>query len=291
MGVAGMAHRVLRDLFDAALRLLPRRHRAAIGWRALRSSSGEFRALSDLMFPPFDGNVDWKSGLGDHVYCLYGLARSLAPEVVVEIGSARGRSTCALALACRQNGRGKVYAIDPHNVNDWTESGTGGQTLPFLRERLHDYELEDWCEIIRGESKDASQKWCRPIDLLFIDGDHTLEGVRQDFEQFSPWLRANGLVVFHDTAWPYAADPEGYRGAFPKQLGVHVFMNELREAGYHSVCVASHPGLSILGPRIGGFDYLRAGSDAAGAVKPGRATPNNQNNDHQKLAAPARTAR
>ena len=47
------------------------------------------------------------------------------PETVVEIGSARGYSTYALALACQQNGRGKVYAIDPHEPNPWTDDQAG----------------------------------------------------------------------------------------------------------------------------------------------------------------------
>jgi hypothetical protein len=36
------------------------------------------------------------------------------------------------------------------------------------------------------------------VDLLFIDGDHTLEGVRQDFEMYSPLVRKGGMTAFHD---------------------------------------------------------------------------------------------
>jgi len=42
-----------------------------------------------------------------------------------------------------------------------------------------------------------------PIDLLFIDGDHTYEGVKQDWEMYSPLVREGGLVVFHDVAGNY----------------------------------------------------------------------------------------
>jgi cephalosporin hydroxylase len=38
----------------------------------------------------------------------------------------------------------------------------------------------------------------RPIDFLFIDGDHTYEGVRQDFELYAPLVRAGGMVALHD---------------------------------------------------------------------------------------------
>jgi len=38
----------------------------------------------------------------------------------------------------------------------------------------------------------------RPVDVLFIDGDHTYEGVRQDYEMYAPLVRPGGLVAFHD---------------------------------------------------------------------------------------------
>lgn len=38
----------------------------------------------------------------------------------------------------------------------------------------------------------------RPIELLFIDGDHTLEGVRRDLELYGRLLAEGGLVAFHD---------------------------------------------------------------------------------------------
>ena len=38
----------------------------------------------------------------------------------------------------------------------------------------------------------------RPVDLLFLDGDHSAEGVRDDFERYSPLVRSGGYVAFHD---------------------------------------------------------------------------------------------
>jgi len=36
------------------------------------------------------------------------------------------------------------------------------------------------------------------LDLLFIDGDHTYEGVGQDFLNYSPLVRKGGWIAFHD---------------------------------------------------------------------------------------------
>lgn len=37
-----------------------------------------------------------------------------------------------------------------------------------------------------------------PLDFLFIDGDHTYDGVKKDFEMYSPLVREGGIIAFHD---------------------------------------------------------------------------------------------
>ena len=37
-----------------------------------------------------------------------------------------------------------------------------------------------------------------PVDLLYIDGDHTYEGVKSDFETYSPLCGAAAVIAFHD---------------------------------------------------------------------------------------------
>ena len=36
------------------------------------------------------------------------------------------------------------------------------------------------------------------LDAVFIDGDHTYEGVKRDYEMYSPLVRSRGLIGFHD---------------------------------------------------------------------------------------------
>ncbi len=43
------------------------------------------------------------------------------------------------------------------------------------------------------------KSWKEPIDILFIDGDHSYKGVIRDYNLFSPFVRKNGLILFHDT--------------------------------------------------------------------------------------------
>jgi predicted O-methyltransferase YrrM len=41
------------------------------------------------------------------------------------------------------------------------------------------------------------------LGLLFIDGDHSYEGVRRDFELYEPLVRKGGVIAIHDTAMPH----------------------------------------------------------------------------------------
>jgi hypothetical protein len=66
---------------------------------------------------------------------------------------------------------------------------------------LHSY----GAEVILGNSHDEKTKQQlldylngERVDILFIDGDHSYEGVKQDFEMYRDVVQDNGLVIFHD---------------------------------------------------------------------------------------------
>lgn len=61
------------------------------------------------------------------------------------------------------------------------------------------------------------------IDFLFIDGDHTYEGVKKDFQMYSPLLRKGGLIAFHDIC----KHPSSWG------CGVDKFWNEIKTAYLH----------------------------------------------------------
>jgi hypothetical protein len=83
------------------------------------------------------------------------------------------------------------------------------QKMFLLREDSHaEQTLEEVKEILKN----------RPLDFLFIDGDHTYEGVKRDFELYSPLVSTSGVVAFHDIA------------VHPENLGclVNVFWDEIK---------------------------------------------------------------
>jgi predicted O-methyltransferase YrrM len=103
-------------------------------------------------------------------------------------------------------------------------------------------------EIIRSLSGDAARNWTRPIDLIFIDGDHSYEGVKRDWELFSKHVTRFGLIVFHDTIW----DLKPSAGGRESSMGVPRFVDELRRQGYQVVTLDKNCGLSMVQPVIGG---------------------------------------
>jgi predicted O-methyltransferase YrrM len=190
---------------------------------------------------------DFQSGLGDSAWVLYGLARSLKPKVCVEIGSARGKSACAVGLALRRNGGGKLYAIDPHSPTDWNDTHSV-DTLALMQAHLERAGAAGYVEIVRKTSGEAAKGWDKKIDLIFIDGDHSYEGVKADWDLFLPHMAEFGVVVFHDTIWDLRPDPKLSRA----DMGVPRFVDELRAAGYPVITLDQNFGVSLVQPRIGG---------------------------------------
>lgn len=69
-------------------------------------------------------------------------------------------------------------------------------------------------EIIRGDSGKVAEKWTEPIELLFVDGDHSYTGVMRDW-MWTEYIVPGGVVAWHDCyEWP-PADPKSQHPAFP----------------------------------------------------------------------------
>lgn len=84
------------------------------------------------------------------------------------------------------------------------------QRIHLIRSNSHKEETLEKTKSILGDKK---------LDLLFIDGDHTYEGVKKDFKMYSPLVKIGGIVAFHDIV----PGPERKVGGVPK------FWAELKE--------------------------------------------------------------
>jgi MMP 1-O-methyltransferase len=127
-------------------------------------------------------------------------AAAPAQGTMLEIGSYKGKSTVGLASVAQRYGLGPVVAVDPHSAPAVTDYGHGTSQSSWddFRATLRAAGVEGSVEAHRAYSRDLARDWKRPIRLLWIDGDHTYKGAREDIDLFGPHVVPNGIVAFHD---------------------------------------------------------------------------------------------
>lgn len=108
-------------------------------------------------------------------------------QVYLEIGVAYGKS---LATMCYYAEQGvDINGIDRLN---WAQRD----------QNIGKLEIENTANFIEGDSQQEALSWMKPIDLLFIDGDHTYEGVMRDLLSWVPHVKSGGTVMMHDYDMP-----------------------------------------------------------------------------------------
>lgn len=116
---------------------------------------------------------------------------SLSNDVIVEIGVLHGYTTKFIL----ENTNASVYGIDPIIPDSMNEELIGDELL-----------INNLCDLhknftfIKDYSYNVVKNWDKEIDYLFIDGDHTYESVKQDFEDWYPHVKIDGIISIHDSA-------------------------------------------------------------------------------------------
>ena len=140
--------------------------------------------------------------LGENEARFLGLLAACVPATgaIVEIGSFKGRSTVVLAKVASHYNCGPVVSIDPHNspiLLDHRADPNASSYEEFLNS-LRASGVSNHVESHVAYSAEMARTWTRPIRLLWIDGDHTYEGAKADFDGFLPHLAGSGVVAIHD---------------------------------------------------------------------------------------------
>ena len=124
-----------------------------------------------------------------------------AKETIVEIGCAFGGSTTVLLLNAPL--KSKVFSIDPfvkdsQGVFQANESVCRRSVKTALSKMNKLHALKGWT-LMSKTSQEAEKSWERQIDLLFIDGSHKYEDVKNDFEIWSRHVAPEGKIILHDS--------------------------------------------------------------------------------------------
>jgi predicted O-methyltransferase YrrM len=128
-------------------------------------------------------------------------------KTIVEIGTAKGGTFYAWCKIAEPDAT--IVSIDlpggpfgggysTKDIKKFKKYKRKNQRLYFLRKDSQDRATkEELIKILKG----------RKIDFLFIDGDHRFSGVKKDWRLYSPLVKNNGLIVFHDIL-PHPKVPE-----------------------------------------------------------------------------------
>ncbi len=129
---------------------------------------------------------------------LISLLKKRRLRTVVEIGTEKGGTLYAWCRIAQPDA--KIVSIDlpggafggGYTLNDvkkFRAYKKKNQKLYFLRKDSHRQSTKK--ELLKKLNG-------RKIDFLMIDGDHKYAGVRKDWQLYSPLVKQNGLIVFHD---------------------------------------------------------------------------------------------
>lgn len=133
--------------------------------------------------------------------------KNFQPLIMLEIGTATGGTLFSWSQILPDNAT--IISIDlpfgkfgagylSHKAKFFKSFAPGRQKIELIRADSHQPETIDKLKnFLAG----------RQLDFLFIDGDHTYEGAKQDFNRYRSFVRPGGLIALHDIA-PTPADSQ-----------------------------------------------------------------------------------
>jgi predicted O-methyltransferase YrrM len=155
--------------------------------------------ILDTVFEETPGHRPFRLSIAqirEEIRALSQIVREASPKTVLEIGTASGgtfyvwcryfdSATHFVSLDLPGGRFGGGYEERKTSIYNLFAPG---RRADFVRANSHEGEtLTEVSELIDGQ-----------VDFLFIDGDHTYEGVKQDFEMYSPLVADDGIIALHD---------------------------------------------------------------------------------------------
>jgi hypothetical protein len=169
-----------------------------------------------------------------HVPFFFWLISILKPRSIVELGTMYGYSFFAFCQAAEAlQPPADCYAVDTWE-GDLNTGKYGEQVYANVQNYLSENFNLEHAHLLRMRFDEAAEKFAPgSVDLIFIDGCHTYEAVKEDFLTWKDKMSDRGVMMFHDTR----VEAEGF--------GVKQFWNEVRVGKPHIEFHHDH-GLGIL---------------------------------------------
>jgi predicted O-methyltransferase YrrM len=180
------------------------------------------KKLTDLM--------DGHAYIHDDEIALFSKIAKACSGTIVEIGCAFGASSSIFLLHSDENVR--LHSIDPFiqdSMRDFQASAeickkNVSRILQVFKKQTR---LKDW-SLHTDYSYNVVKNWTESVDVIFIDGDHTYEAVRKDFEDWFPHVKTGGLIMFHDSRKEESTPVKTFNRGW---VGPTKFVKELKSSG------------------------------------------------------------
>lgn len=189
---------------------------------------------------------------------LYAFVRSVRPALVIETGCFVGYSSLCIAQGLEDNGHGHLHSFDlfidrPGYVSPVI--GPAGDAFAAARAHVEQAGLSHRVTLHKGNSGEqvprVLDELAAPVDLAYLDGDHSIKGCYMDWNAVEPHLAERAFVLLHDT------DPDKCGWMGPRA----VF-----EAAVASTA-EDYDGIMVPTPQGQGLAILQRKSTAAGSGK------------------------
>lgn len=169
-----------------------------------------------------------------HLHFAAWVIQEVSPKIFVELGTHTGNSYFSFCQSVLEQGLStKAYAVDT-----WQGDVHAGQYGDDIYAEVNAHNQEHYASmsrLMRMTFDDALSYFAdHSIDLLHIDGLHTYEAVRHDFETWLPKLAPGAIVLFHDT------------NVRERDFGVWQLWEELQVKYKHNLEFVHSNGLGVL---------------------------------------------
>lgn len=149
----------------------------------------------------YNGHIaDVKKGNIGYGFLHYAYITALKPEKILCIGSQQGFIPAICAMACKDNQKGSVDFVDAgkatNDKNSWGGEAFWANHDP--KKHFSAFDLNKYIKTYVMTSQHFAKKYKKKYEYIFIDADHSYQGVKNDFKLFWPRLTSGGIMGFHD---------------------------------------------------------------------------------------------
>jgi predicted O-methyltransferase YrrM len=169
----------------------------------------------------------------DELTALCEMLAARRPEHLLEIGTAHGGTLFVLTRLASPHATIISVDLTGGRLGEGPTRALIFKRFARRRQRLYLLLGDSHSAETLNRVKDILKQ--QALDFLFIDGDHSYEGVKRDFELYGPLVRKGGIVAFHDIV----------DGAPEFVGGVPAFWREIRPRYRHAEIIEN--------PRQGGW--------------------------------------